>query len=176
MGSFAETLLLHSDIPTLMVGPHSEPMPEIKQVLFPTDFSEKSQIALDRILPLVKELGAKLILFHHFELFPGTFFPIEPTPAYLSALEKHEAWEKNRGERLVDYVSQKGVKVEIQFARQSPSTVDAILEFAKGMSSGMIAMASEAGPVGTALLGSVTRQVVRASPWPVWVLHPGARV
>ena len=39
---------------------------------------------------------------------------------------------------------------------------------------GMIAIASHSGPVQAAFLGSTTRKVVRASPFPVWVLHPRA--
>ncbi len=36
----------------------------------------------------------------------------------------------------------------------------------------MIAMASQSGPILSHLIGSVTRQVIRQTPCPTWILHP----
>ena len=51
------------------------------------------------------------------------------------------------------------------------SVEDSILSWAE-KNPGLIAMAAKSSPIAATLLGSVTRKLIRASPDPVWVLHP----
>jgi nucleotide-binding universal stress UspA family protein len=55
--------------------------------------------------------------------------------------------------------------------KQGEPVVQSILKLAK-KHPGLIAMVSKSGPTKTALLGSTTRNLVRDSPFPVWVLQP----
>jgi nucleotide-binding universal stress UspA family protein len=46
-----------------------------------------------------------------------------------------------------------------------------ISDLASKIQADAIALASRTGPIASSLIGSTTRQVVRISPCPVWVLH-----
>jgi nucleotide-binding universal stress UspA family protein len=47
----------------------------------------------------------------------------------------------------------------------------AITSLAREKKVGWIAMEGQSGPIAAALLGSITRQVIRTAPCPVWVIH-----
>src|SRR5688500_10790933 len=52
MGSFAESLALHSDIPLFLVNPDARSITNIREILFPTDFSDAGRQAFLRLLPV----------------------------------------------------------------------------------------------------------------------------
>ncbi|MGA8143246.1 MAG: universal stress protein [Candidatus Acidiferrales bacterium] len=64
LGSHAENILRHSPVPVLTVGPHvrrdPEPAAEMKHILYPTDFSTASQLALPYAISLAEENEAEL--------------------------------------------------------------------------------------------------------------------
>jgi nucleotide-binding universal stress UspA family protein len=51
----------------------------------------------------------------------------------------------------------------------TPSVTESILIHAKEKKAKFIIMAAESGPVASALLGSITRQILRTAPCPVLV-------
>ena len=53
-GSFAETLVLQSEIPVLMVSPKTSQISQIKHVLYATDLTEASREAYQQILDLAE--------------------------------------------------------------------------------------------------------------------------
>lgn len=174
MGSFAETLVLQSPIPVLVINPKWQPAKKLKHILFPTDFSDASSLVFDRVLRLAKELNCEVLLFHKIEsLYPYLGHPFvvpvvskesisEMTKSYH---EKGEAWA-SRGKSL-------GVQVKFYLANKPGYALDEILKVAKKASgSGMIAIASQSGPIESVLLGSLTRQVLRSAPCPVLTIHP----
>ncbi len=67
--------------------------------------------------------------------------------------------------------AKEGVIVDIVFNKNPAYVVDSLLEAAEQLKDGMIAMASQRGRGGV-LLGSITRDLIRRSPDPVWVIHP----
>ena len=66
---------------------------------------------------------------------------------------------------------QKGVEVEPLLNAEGGSISELVIELAEKHSFDLIAMAAQSGPISSALIGSVTRQVIRRSPCPVWVLR-----
>lgn len=174
LGSFAETLVLRSQIPVLVVNPKSEATQKIKQILFPTDFSKPSEKAYGQVLQMAKDLSCKILLVHKLDLFqPDLGYPFVVPPVSRVSLkqlsreflELGKAWE-SRGKA-------QGVSVRFYLANRPGHAVDEVLKAAKIMGrTGIIAMASQSGKLKSALLGSLTRQVLRDAAIPVLVIHP----
>jgi nucleotide-binding universal stress UspA family protein len=67
-GSVAETIFRHAPCPVLTVGPAASGEPEsivdLHEILFATDFSESSLIALPHAISMAQQNGARLYLLH----------------------------------------------------------------------------------------------------------------
>jgi len=178
LGSFTETLILHSKLPVLVVNPTAKVRP-IQRILFPTDLSPGSKAFFKMTCELAKELGAEVVLLHAIPhpiapLFQSGVYLIGggwiPIPEYMSAAEERarKIADKWKGD-----ATKSGVAVSTYFDAAPGGVRDTILERARELDVGMIAMASQTGTVGTALLGSVSRQIVREAPCPVWIMRKG---
>lgn len=176
LGSFTETLILHSRIPVLAVNPKVKARP-VRHILFPTDLSPQSKVFFKKTCGLARELGAKVTLLH---VIPHPLTPFFQSGAYLigggwmSIPEfMTAAEERARGvaEQWVKEASSGGVIVSVAFDSGSKGVRQSVLAHAKKVNAGLIAMGAESGPVETALLGSVVRQVVRESSCPVWIMR-----
>ena len=176
LGSFAETLLLHSSLPVMVVGPHAE-TPRIDRILFATDLGKRAHLVFKHVIALAKAHQAKITLFHAvahpFEpalqsgvyLLGGGFIPI---PDFVT---REEEGKKNIADRYVALAKKNGVGIETRLESAHGGVVEAILECAKKTDSQLIAMAAESGTLASGLIGSVTRQVVRNAPCPIWVIR-----
>lgn len=175
LGSFAETLSLYSDIPLLIVHPNWKKMPALKTILFPTDFSVESKEAFVHVLDFAAKRKSKVILFHKMPslVYPDFGMAFSVNNFYEDAIEKEDVTAQVTANDWAELAKKAGVKVEILFDRSQGggSVSAAILKQAKKREA-VIAMASHSGPVATVFLGSATRQVIRNSEQPVWVIHP----
>lgn len=174
VGSFAEAMVLRSDVPFFVVNPHWKSTTDFKNILFPTDFSDESLRAFGRVVELAKTLKADLTIYHQL-LSPasaGVASSANTIPTYGDAYEKALKGVQKRIGRLAGQAGEQGVVVHsfIEYKSQS-SVADSILSFAQGKHY-IIAMAARSGGISAALLGSTTRRVVRESNYPVWVVHP----
>lgn len=169
LGSFAESLLLQSDIPTLVVGPKTRIRQKITQILFPSDFSPVSKDTFEKVVAFARELKAQITLFHKVEILSSYALPYYPTPHFM---EEQVSLARNKAEEWVKSAKEEGVDCGFVLDERPVSVVQGILAEAKKMPSGIIAMASQTGPVTSVILGSVTRMVVRQAPCPVWTIHP----
>ncbi|MGZ3687829.1 MAG: universal stress protein [Bdellovibrionota bacterium] len=174
LGSFAETALLQSKVPVLIVGPETHLNP-LKDLLFPTDLGAKSHQAFKRMMRFAKAWGMKLTILH---TMPHPIEPVFQSGVYLFAgswiptseyMSREELKNKKLGERWAQEARDSGVDAEFQYDPGLSGVTQSILDAAQGHSA--IAMASQSGPVASAILGSVTRQVVRKAPCPVWVFR-----
>jgi nucleotide-binding universal stress UspA family protein len=173
MGSFAESLALQSDIPLFVVNADAHPVAEIREILFPTDFSDAGRQAFLQLLPVAAAAGMKLKLFYKIEyLLPHTRHAIVSYPPYKAIMEQDLAVKRSTAAEWTKIASAEAVPLDTVFDDTDNYVVDAILSAAATMKNGMIAMASRRGRAAV-LLGSVTRELLRRSPEPVWVLHPG---
>src|SRR5262249_7246233 len=66
-GSFAETLVLQSEIPVFLVSPKMKAVSSFKHIFFPHDGSDKAREAFDRVLVVAKEHKSRITIFHRVE-------------------------------------------------------------------------------------------------------------
>jgi nucleotide-binding universal stress UspA family protein len=184
-GSFVETLSLICDLPLVVVNPHWNPIGDslkkpvsrwFERILFPTDFSDESHQALLHLLPFAQKMKSRITLFHKISM--GLAVMPETAISMVSLSEEAREAEVE--------VSRQNAEQWCREARRAGVEADAIIDYyvgepvaaavvkeAKRVPS-LIAMAGESTRLEAQLLGSVTRQVLRDSPYPVWVIHPTA--
>lgn len=173
LGSFSETLFLQTHIPVLVLNPKGKKVTQFKNILFATDLSEKAKTTFTQVVSLAASLKAKLYIFHQLEQgFQYVSSTLYQTPLYDKYIKDIDAQERQAVTALVDWAKAKGVKAEALVEEKPGYAAQSILKTAKKKKIDMIALASQTGPVSTTLLGSVTRQIIRSSDCPVWVIHP----
>lgn len=177
LGSFAETLLLYSKVPVLVVGPHVHSGKAIKHILFASDLSPASEKAFSKVCDIALRLKAKITLFH---AVPHPIEPVMQSGVYLLGggwmpvplyLENQKNNPEKKVEAFAAPAKKRGLKVQIKIEPEAASATQAILNASQEVRADWVAMAAESGPLQAALVGSITRQVVRASEIPVWVLR-----
>jgi nucleotide-binding universal stress UspA family protein len=172
LGSFAESVALQSEIPLFIVSPETRPLSEIRDILFATDFSDSCRKAFDRLLAVAAARRAKITLFYKLEyVTPQTAGLLASYPPYRAYMEQDLQAKRKAAEDWRRSAADRGVTVEAVFDDSEAYVADAILQVAEQMNDGMIAMASQRGRAGV-VLGSITRELIRRSPDPVWVIHP----
>lgn len=176
-GSFVETLTLRSDIPLIVVNPSWNRTADLKNIIFPTDFSDESREAYDRILEIAKTSGSKITIFHKLSFYPSPVFDLafSAYPQYQHIIKEETEVRKENAALWVKEAVSRGISAAyVLDEKLTGSAATAILEFAK-KNPGMIALASHSGPLEIIFLGSTTRQILRNSTHPVWVIHPAMR-
>ncbi|MBN1756524.1 universal stress protein [bacterium] len=147
-------------------------MIKIENILFPTDFSEHSKIALEYAVDLARQYNAKLYIQHVFDeniLDPFFFSEGENSARYFEQVEK----------KFMDMISQflKGENLkEVNFqpilSNGTPSAE--IVKFARNNDINLIIIATH-GRTGLShfLMGSTAERVVQNAPCPVLTIrHP----
>lgn len=177
LGSFAETLLLESSVPTLIVSAKAQVRPRPGAILFPTDFGAASWKGFKKVVSFAKSVGASIDLFHQYQGIPQTipkevlFFKGNHWLEGENLLEANLRRARMKSARWVKWSRARGVvcRPMLEFGWKNIS--DATLALAKKRNSWMIAMVSVTGPVASAFLGSNARWIVRRSTCPVWVQY-----
>jgi nucleotide-binding universal stress UspA family protein len=179
LGSFAETLLLHNhQLPVVTVGPACHPHTGPQRILFPTDFSEDAPEVFSSVLEFAESVHAGITLFH---VVPDSIEPLIQSGAFLLSgawpvFPHLDSSEQERRRKLAHswekQAREKKVPLQICFESKNPRTdsIDhIILAKAKQEHSSWIALAAQSGALSSALIGSITRAVVRSAELPVWV-------
>jgi nucleotide-binding universal stress UspA family protein len=178
MGSFAESLLLQSVVPTLVIGPHTEAGEPTQNILFPTDLEEAGFPAFRRAVDLARELKVKVTLLHS---LPDPIEPVFQSGVYLlgggwvpvsTYYGQEQAKRAEIAQSWVKRAEARDVSIEVIIDRQSHSILSSILEHSKSLANCLVTMPAYSGAISSALLGSITRQVVRNATCPVWVFRP----
>lgn len=144
----------------------------MKTILFATDGSESAHEALDVAVELARDAGAELhVLSVHHPPVPArgaaASIPITETESTAGA-------ERVAGE-AADKARAAGVETSVHIAHGD--VVDRIIKVADETGADMIVVGSRGlGIVGGAVLGSVSRRLVRRSKTPVTVVRPHAAV
>ncbi len=158
LGSEAEKVYRQATCPVLTIGPH---IPEarstnwrLKQILFPTDFSEPSRHALPYALSLAEENEATLILLHMIPLVPW---------------QHKESLEHNMRKRL-EALMPTDASCNPQFLVGFDFPAEGILRCAQEREADLIVL-GVSKPTAAAwkahMPGSVAAEVVGAAPCPV---------
>jgi nucleotide-binding universal stress UspA family protein len=178
LGSFAESLLLYSKLPLLIVGAQP-PARKLEHILFATDFEKGADTLFKKVLKLAKDFGARITLLHVIH------HPIEPviqTGVYLLSggwislpdyLTREEAKKQKIADRYAEIAARHGISLNIAIEFSQVGISRTILQNAKDKGANLIAIAAESSPVASVILGSVTRQAVREAPCPIWVMRCG---
>lgn len=176
LGSFAETLVLHSPVPTLVVGKGARC--SLDHIVFGTDLGDHSRALFDQAVALSRQLGAKLSIFHS---LPNLVEPVFQSGMFLLGgswipMQRYFSEDaQDRRERIDDWVEHArslGVDAVAAVDESGESVADALLAYAERERAGLISLAAQSGPLVSSLIGSVPRQVVRRAHCPVWILHP----
>ena len=149
----------------------------MKEILMPTDFGSSAQLVFRHTVELAKLFGVKLNLFHAIPhpiepvfqsgvyLLGGSWIPVQ---SYFNVeVERHqkhaEAWKR--------WAQDQGLEIEIVVDTRGAGIGDSIIGLAKDRNCGMIVMDAQSGRISAALIGSITRHVIRHASCPVWVLR-----
>lgn len=131
-------------------------MSEIRTVLHPTDFSPSSRLAFQLAESLALKHGAKLIVLHVSQTYPGVGREVPEELLSESAREGLQA------------IQPRDPNLEMRRLVLSGPTAEVIIEFAQENACDLIVMGTH-GRTGLAhaLLGSVAEKLVREAPCPV---------
>ncbi len=147
-------------------------MPEIKKILFPTDFSEFSNHALPYALRMAKIFDAEIVMLHAVTVYESD--PNDPSHDFPS-LERYCAEVRKAAEDRIQICIGKAGASGVSATKEIVQGITphgAILDFVKDDGNiGMVVMSTH-GRSGLrhTLLGSVTENVIRYSPCPVLVV------
>ncbi|MBU6375161.1 MAG: universal stress protein [Bdellovibrionales bacterium] len=178
LGSFAETLLLRSQVPTLTIGPEIHEIRGLEKILFSTDFGSGSKQVFRQVVNFAAQLKSKVWLYH---AVPNLMEPLFQSGAYLFSgawvpARNYFAQEVQECERHGNawsrWAKNHGVECEFVLDETMGNIPEHLLALIEREKIGLLALASRSGPIASALLGSITRQVVRGASCPVWVLQP----
>ena len=175
--SFAETLSLQSPVPLFVVRANQKVISgKLKKILFPTDFSVKSKEALNIVCKSFSETKPKITLFHSYSLpFQNYMEPFISYPLPQSAIEEDYKNIARLGKDWAQELKKRGFACEVILDRKSSFVTAGILAALKKSKAELVALVSSTGKWRAKLLASTTRQVLRSSPRPVWVVHPENR-
>lgn len=180
LGSFAESLLLQSEVPVCVIGPHTTHMHGPKNILFPTEFGEHSKDNFRHTLELAKNLRAGITLLHAIPRPIESLFEMDTRPKVYNykgqmlsleqIVELTIESQSHRAQHWVSWAEKEGVTAQFIIDSSFKAVDELILETVEKADIDMIVMEAQSGPLSAALLGSYTRNVVRKANCPVYVL------
>jgi nucleotide-binding universal stress UspA family protein len=174
-GSFAETLVLHSPVPVLVVGRKHRIGKKVRSVLFPTDLSASSRAAFDRVIEAASAARWKVTLLHHTNLESTAIRQAFPRSSPLwREVEALRSRQREAVDAFVDRAEAAGVPVTVVFDGRPGRVADAIARQARRGKHDAIAMTTVTGALAAAILGSTARQVLHVAPCPVWIVRPAS--
>jgi len=173
LGSFAETLVLRSPVPVLVVNPTAKPHQKLTTILYPTDFSTTSKKGFDRVVTVAQRLGMQILIYHKMKL-PY----VSPPLGLMMPTVSREMLRELTAERVAiakqwaTRAELSGTRTKFHIDSRGGTPLDSILKASKALGpKAMIGITSQSGPAGAAVLGSLTRQVLRSAACPVLVMH-----
>lgn len=180
LGSFAESLLLQSEIPVCVVCAHTVKTRPPKNILFPTEFGEHSKDNFRHILNLAKKLNSGVTLFHVIERPIETLVDLETRPRVYNykgrmltleqIVEDTVEVQTHRAHNWVQWAEKEGVPGQFIIDNSFKAVDDLIMEAVEKTDADLVIMEAQSGPMSAAILGSYTRNIVRRSTCPVYVL------
>lgn len=174
IGSFAESLLLHSELPLIIVGGATKFVGSFNHILFPTDFSESAEIAFDHVLPLSRQFGARITIMHvvnQASTSPILIMTAKKRHELQAALKQEKDTMRAHAEKLAAVAKSHGVKADVLIRTSKAPISETVRSTAKALEVSLIAMAAHSGMLSATFAGSTARQVIRSASCPVWLFH-----
>lgn len=164
-----ETVVRQAPCPVLSLPEPADPaqLPAIRHILAPTDFSDCSQHAVCHARELAARFHARLTLLHVAQ--PPTLLHFDPDFHALFRRTQHPDFLLRQIRNL--YESLPGPEVEVAFETVPGAVPGSIARFAAEQAVDLIVISTH-GVTGVRYfaLGSVTEQVVRLAPCPVFTV------
>ncbi len=175
LGSFTESLLLKSRVPTILIGPDCEPIKALKTALMPVQLNDSSRNFVEGFLDDHRlAFLENLTLFHKISMVDIEEIAWAPALYGLGnytgqdIIEKAKQSSESYLKAFLDHpLSQKRLAYKV--SEKLGAIGDIIIEEASAFD--VTVMRSECGAVEANLLGSVTRDVIRHSKTPV-IVYP----
>jgi nucleotide-binding universal stress UspA family protein len=180
LGSFAESLLLQSEVPVCIIGSHATRTKTSRTILYPTEFGEHSKDNYRHILQLAKKMKSEILLIHAIERPIESLFDLDTRPRVYNykgrmltleqIVENQIESQAHKAQTWVDWAQKEGVTahffIDSSFKPVDELVLDAVLKH----DADLIVMEAQSGPMSAALLGSFTRNIARKAPCPVYIL------
>lgn len=189
LGSVADTLVKHVDVPLLLLRPHGpaadlEIPPELKRILVPLDGSSLAEGILPAALALAKLFDAEVHLLRIVPVTHPSYYNLEGGSFHVQVeallKEMEEAQDKLRHEaaayleRIAERIRADALRAQTHVAIES-HVAQAILDFAAGHAADLIALETHGrGGLTRLVLGSVADKVLRGASVPVLLQRPAA--
>ena len=177
LGSVVESVVRTARQPVLTIHPGDRrPVEPVGTLLFPTDLSSDSEVALSTAIRLLaRRQESKILLVHTFHLAPSvvpfTGFG-EAVPPYF--VENAQQIAEAAVQPIVDRLRRQGFEVEAVIERGDPAEV--VIALAADRDVDVIAIGTHTrSPLRRFLLGSTTLRVVEHAPCPVLTVHAWPR-
>lgn len=159
IGNFSETFLHITKTPTLLID---DEFRDIKNILFSTDFSENSFAAFKNVAKLTKRLKAKLTIYHQLEWL--TY--------HMNAYDVSKFEQSETVSRWIKFCKTLNLNFEVTIKEHIVSPAESILNSEESIGADIISLVSKTGRLGTYLLGSTTRHVMRDTRTPLLIMYP----
>lgn len=175
LGSYAETLILSSSVPVMVINPQHELPKSMKNILVPTDLSDESEKFVMAVGAWAKTAGSELTLFYK---QPDPLDPMIQQGVYAvgggwvsvqSYLDSELGERRKQLEKLQKNLADMGVRSHVNLSTANVSLIEAINKSAGETKADVIAVLTKSGPMEAAILGSVARGLVRSSQVPVYI-------
>ncbi len=176
LGSFAEALLLKSEIPLLFLDGESNSREKVNKILFATDFSEASKKGFNILLKQVKNQNPEIVIFNAIQLPQFSAAGHVYTQA-LNILpqqywDEQRRWAEKNGSELQIEAQNMGLSARVEIANQVYSIENAVHEVVRREKVKLVAMVSVSQPLQRFLVGSVSRTILRTRIKPIWICGP----
>lgn len=174
LGTFSESLFLLGKGSIFFVHPRTSIPPVFREILFPTDLSEASLQALNEIAPAIKFLNAHLTLFHKTVNLDRNIIDLPFGGDAKSKYVTQKQMDKTFAlQQVVNELTKTGVLADLVIDSMDSEYVSQIIAVkAKSLKDGFIALSSHSQHFPSSVPGSITRQLLRTSELPIWVLYP----
>jgi nucleotide-binding universal stress UspA family protein len=173
IGSFAETFVLHSQLPTLIINPICEPARKIRTVIFPTDFSKESVATFRLAGNYAKKLGANLQIIHTISKPKLSIFLSGAATVEQQSIEveQRKILAARQAERLLKICRKSNVPAEFNILENSGAfdPAKSVLEFSKNYQSPIIILAAKSSSMRASIIGATSREIARAANCPVLI-------
>jgi nucleotide-binding universal stress UspA family protein len=177
LGSFAETAILNSEVPLMLVNPKCEVPQSLDRALFATDLSKSSKRGFKKFLGQVKGLTNSVVIYHK---LPDPIEPVIQAGVQMAGggwvtvqqfLNKEGQEREKECQQMADEAKKMGFDAKVILDRSPGFVTDTIVNEIKSHKIDFVAMVSKTGPISTVLIGSIGRQMARVSPVPVYLFH-----
>jgi nucleotide-binding universal stress UspA family protein len=168
-GSFVETILDQTEIPSLVVNPKWRMGHGVDRLVFPTDFSEESQVWFERAISLAQERKLKLTLFYKLDLPLSQSFEtaVQVFPQLRDIFYQKVKKSQTEGKKWIEATKGKGVNVSLQLSSDLRKSYTVALQECTERYPGLLLLTP---PLSTRFSHQVVRKMLGRSPFPIlWV-------